>query len=81
MGNNRFRFRNKTDKRTPGFYGQFHEGGWAPDRKFVKVPHHFLKSAKRNRASLEKELQITLSDVMDITRRNVVVKVEINSDF
>ena len=65
-----FRFRNKTDVRDPGFYGQYHEAGWAPDRKVVKVPHHFLKSAKKqNRASLEKELQAALSDVMNITRR------------
>jgi hypothetical protein len=63
-----FRFQNKSNPRDPGYYGKFHEAGWAPDRKVVKVPHHFLRSAKKkNRPTLEKELQATLSDVMDLT--------------
>lgn len=65
-----FRSRNKTDKRDPGYYGRFHEAGWEPDRKVVKVPRHFLKNAKKqNLPTLEKELQATLADVMDLTRR------------
>ena len=64
-----FRFRVKNNKRDPGYYGQFHEAGWAPDRK-VKVPDHFLRDAKKqNRAHLEKELQDALADVMAQTLR------------
>ena len=65
-----FRFKEKQNKRDPGFYGQYHEAGWAPDRKVVKVPDHFLRKAKeKNRPTLEKELQTTLADVMNLTRR------------
>lgn len=65
-----FRFQEKDNKRDPGYYGRFHEAGWAPDRKVVKVPHHFLRNAKKqNQASLEKEIQEALADVMNITRR------------
>lgn len=64
-----FRFREKLDKRDPGYYGQFHEAGWAPDRKVVKVPDHFLRNAKKqNRARLEEELQIALANVMKQVR-------------
>lgn len=65
-----FRFKEKLNKRDPGFYGQYHEAGWAPDRKVVKVPDHFLREAKaKNRERLEKEIQDALADVMTITRR------------
>lgn len=65
-----FRFRIKNNRRDPGYYGQFHEAGWAPDRKVVKVPDHFLREAKKqNRARLEKELQDALADVMAQTLR------------
>lgn len=65
-----FRFRRKDDKRDPGYYGQFHEAGWAPDRKVVKVPRHFLKEAKKkNKAQLEKEIQDALADVMEQVRQ------------
>ena len=65
-----FRFKEKKNRRDPGFYGQYHEAGWAPDRKVVKVPDHFLRKGKiKNRAQLEKDLQAALSDVLEITKR------------
>ena len=70
-----FRFREKNNKRDPGYYGQFHEAGWAPDRKVVKVSPHFLREAKKqNKAQLEKELQAALADVMEQTRRIMAAK-------
>ena len=65
-----FRFRKKSNKRDPGFYGKYHEAGWAPDRRVVKVPDHFLREAKKkNRAQLEKEVHDALIDVAKITER------------
>lgn len=59
-----FRFQNQ-NKRDPGYYGQFHEAGWANDRKLIKVPHHFLRQAKsRNKPKLDEDIQAALSDVM-----------------
>lgn len=74
-----FRFQERRSKRDPGYYGQFHEAGWAPDR-VVKVPHHFLKDAKKeNKADLEKELQKALADVIErvneITRQRRIQNV------
>lgn len=61
-----FRFKSKIDKRDPGYYGRFHEAGFAPDREKVKVPDHFLRNAeKNNRPTLENELRETLADVMN----------------
>lgn len=63
-----FRFQEKSNKRDPGFYGKYHEAGWAPDRRVVKVPDHFLRAAKKkNRAQLEKEIHDALADVVRIT--------------
>ena len=65
-----FRFKEKSNKRDPGYYGKFHEAGWAPDRKVVKVPDHFLREAKKkNRAQLEKEVHDALADVVRISER------------
>lgn len=65
-----FRFQERTNRRDPGYYGKYHEGGWAPDRRTVKVPRHFLRNAKKmNKAQLEKELQAALADVLEQTRK------------
>ena len=61
-----FRFQSK-DPRTPGQYGQFHEAGWAPDRKKINVPDHFLKEAKKqNRARLEADIDAALGRVAKV---------------
>ena len=65
-----FRFREKNNKRDPGFYGQYHEAGWAPDRKVVKVPDHFLRQAKKkNMPTLLKELDEALEEVTGIIKQ------------
>lgn len=65
-----FRFKVKSDKRDPGYYGKYHEAGWAPDRKKINVPDHFLREAKKkNRAQLEKEVHDALADVVRISER------------
>lgn len=64
-----FRFKEKQNKRDPGYYGQFHEAGWAPDRQ-VTVPHHFLRRAKKqHQAQLEKEIQAATANVMEMVAR------------
>ena len=40
-----FQFKSK-DKRAPGYYGKFHEGGWAPPGKKPTAPPKFIKRAK-----------------------------------
>lgn len=60
-----FRFQSKS-ARDPGYYGQYHEAGWAPDRKVVKVPDHFLRKAKeKNRERLLAEIAIALKGMTD----------------
>ena len=60
-----FRFQS-TAPRDPGNYGQYHEAGWAPDRKIVKVPDHFLRRAKQqNRPRLLQEIGIALKGMSD----------------
>lgn len=53
-----FRFRERNNKRDPGYYGQFHEAGWAPIGHKVTAPDHFLRKAKKkNRAPLDEEVR------------------------
>lgn len=64
-----FRFQSK-NPRSPGNYGQYHEAGWAPDRKIIKVPHHFLRRAKQShidelRADVDAVLQYTSKILID----------------
>lgn len=40
-----FQFRSK-DKRDPGFYGKYHEGGWAPPGRKPTAPPRFIRRAK-----------------------------------
>ncbi len=61
-----FKFREKENKRDPGYYGQFHEAGWAPPGHKVTAPDHFLRKAKiKNMPQLERETQNVLSDIME----------------
>lgn len=58
---------NKTDSnpRSPGIYGRYHEAGWAPDRKTINVPDHFLRRAKLARgAKLKQDVNEALKDVV-----------------
>ena len=59
-------------KRTPGSYGQYHEAGWAPDRKVVKVPTRFLRRAKQDSAgALKKDIDDALTDVLAIFEQTI----------
>ena len=61
-----FRFQTK-NPRDPGQYGQYHEAGWAPDRKTVKVPDHFLKKAKqKHRDDLQADIDAALGRVAKV---------------
>lgn len=58
--------RNYGTRNTPGFYGRYHEAGWAPDRRTVKVPAHFLREAKRqNKSSLESDVAASVAAIME----------------
>ena len=62
--------RNYKTQNTPGFYGRYHEAGWAPDRRVVKVPAHFLREAKRqNKSSLETDVAAAVMAVMENVKR------------
>ena len=68
-----FRFQEKSNPRDPGYYGQFHEAGWAPDRKIVRVPKKFLKRAKvLNQTQLKYDLEAALEDVFEKIQRVMV---------
>lgn len=59
-----FRFQSK-HPRDPGYYGKYHEAGWAPDRKQIKVPDHFLRRAKKqNDAQLQADIKAALEIAM-----------------
>lgn len=59
-----FKFSSKEDKRTPGYYGQFHEAGWAPHNRKPTAPDHFLKKAKEaNTPKLQKETEQALKQI------------------
>lgn len=58
--------------RTPGSYGQFHEAGWAPDRKTVKVPARFLRRAKAESAQeLKDDVDEALKKVLEVFENRI----------
>lgn len=60
------------DKRSPGTYGQYHEAGWAPDRRVVKVPSRFLRRAKQeSEPELKKDVDEALKDVVKIIEQTI----------
>ena len=57
-------------KRTPGTYGQYHEAGWAPDRKKPSGPDHFLRKAKNEqREQLGKDVDEALEHVLEVFQK------------
>lgn len=59
-------------KNTPGSYGQYHEAGWAPDRRRPSSPDHFLRRAKREQApELRRDVDEALKNVLEVFRRTV----------
>lgn len=67
-----FKFQEKGNKRDPGYYGQFHEAGWAPIGHKVTAPDHFLRKAKqKNRSWLEAEIKRVVPDIMDRVREEL----------
>ncbi len=68
-----FKFQEKGNKRDPGYYGQFHEAGWAPTGHKVTVPDHFLRKAKqKNQPWLKTEVERVLPDIMERVRQELV---------
>lgn len=64
--------RTTNDPRSPGVYGQYHEAGWAPDRKVVKTPDHFLRRAKLQQgATLKNDVDAALQEVLDYFNNTV----------
>lgn len=66
----------KGGARSPGVYGRYHEAGWAPDRKTVKVPDHFLRRAKLAQGpKLKADVDAALVEVLrvfnDVAKRGV----------
>lgn len=62
-----FRFREKNNKRDPGYYGKYYEAGWAPNGRKVTVPDHFLRKAKKkNKPRLERELDEAMGDYREM---------------
>ncbi|MBQ9873981.1 MAG: hypothetical protein IJM30_05925, partial [Thermoguttaceae bacterium] len=62
-----FRFREKDNKRDPGYYGKYYEAGWAPNGRKVTVPDHFLRKAKKkNKPRLERELDEAMGDYREM---------------
>ena len=60
-----FKFGVDGDKRDPGYYGKFHEGGWRPGGKKVSVKKKFIKRAKKkNLPLLEKDLRELVEDTI-----------------
>ena len=57
---------------TPGSYGQYHEAGWAPDRRRPSSPDHFLKRAKIERAAkLRTDVEQALKEVVKIIENSI----------
>lgn len=51
-----FKFsKSEEDKRIPGYYGQFHESGWLPNRRKPTARPRFLRDAKRKHDPTLKE--------------------------
>lgn len=70
-----FKFSKKDDKRTPGYYGQFHEAGWLPNNRKPKAPAHFLRTAKqKNMATLKTESEKALNGIIDTIREEMTKK-------
>lgn len=61
-----FKFQEKDNKRDPGYYGQYHEAGWAPPGHKVTAPDHFLRKAKqKNLSFLNQGVKRVLPDIME----------------
>lgn len=67
-----FKFNEKNNKRDPGYYGQFHEAGWAPTGHKVTAPDHFLRKAKQaNKGQLEKDVEKILPGIMERVKEEI----------
>lgn len=59
-------------KNTPGSYGQYHEAGWAPDRRRPSSPDHFLKRAKIEKGpELRRDVEAALKDVLKVFNETI----------
>ncbi len=62
-----FRFSKSDDKRSPGYYGQFHEAGWLPNQRKPTARPHFLRDAKKkNMPQLEQETNNILKEFKEV---------------
>ena len=67
-----FKFTEKDNKRSPGYYGQFHEAGWRPGNYRPSAPKKFLRQAKlKNLPELEKESEKALTGICDIVAKKM----------